>query len=63
MKKNHDQQVRLTLSIDRDFFEVLEQSAHRDFLKVATFVKRHLMKTITPNSTEVNKCITNGKDM
>lgn len=40
------QNVRMNLTMDWDFYQVLKKHAANDFMKVATWTKQYLMKSL-----------------
>jgi hypothetical protein len=57
--------VKMNLSLDSDFYELLQQRAKNDYVKVATWTKQYLMKgLLEKNNSDSNKCLTqNGTNM
>ncbi|MFC2126475.1 hypothetical protein ACFLU5_16925 [Bacteroidota bacterium] len=45
--KQHEQ-VRLNLTMERDFYEIIKKQAQDSYLKVTAFVVQHLKKTLLP---------------
>jgi len=62
MKKIRKQQVvKMNLSLDRDFFELLQVSAKKDYVRPATWVKQFLMKNLLEkNNSDINCLTQNG---
>jgi len=59
MKKIRNQQnVKMNLSLDRDFYELLKASAEKDYVKVATWTKQFLMKNLLEKNNCDSKCQT-----
>jgi len=47
MKKiNKNQNVKMNLTLTKEFYSVLQQSAKNDFMKTATWTKQFLMKNL-----------------
>jgi hypothetical protein len=45
MKKiRKPQNVKMNLSLEPDFFELLQEKAKRDYVRTATWTKQYLMK-------------------
>jgi len=65
MKKMKKQQVvKMNISLDRDFFELLQENARKDYVRVATWVKQYLMKNLLEKNNDDSKCLTqNGNRM
>jgi len=62
MKKQ--QVVKMNISLDRDFFELLQENARKDYVRVATWVKQYLMKNLLEKNNDDSKCLTqNGNRM
>ena len=47
------QNVKLSLSIDREFFELLKRNAQKDYVKVSTWVKQLLKRNLLENNNEI----------
>lgn len=59
MKKIRNQQiVKMNLSLDRDFYELLKTRAEKDYVKVATWTKQFLMKNLLEKNNSESKCLT-----
>ena len=39
-------QVKMNLTLDRDFYDLLKEKATSDYMKVATWTKQFLMKNL-----------------
>lgn len=65
MKKIKNQQiVKLNLSLDRDFYELLEAHAKEEYVRVATWTKQFLMKNLLEKNNCDDKILTkNGNRM
>jgi len=65
MKKIRNQQnVKMNLSIDKDFYDLLKARAEKDYVKVATWTKQFLMKNLLEKNNSDSKCLTkNGTTM
>ena len=57
--------VKMNITLDWDFYQLLKQHAANDFIKVATWTKHYLMKSlVTKNKNADFKCETkNGREM
>ena len=61
MKKvQKTQNVKMNLSLERDFYELLQVRAKNDFVKVATWTKQYLMKGLLEKNNDDSKCLTNN---
>ncbi len=55
-------QVKMNLTLDRDFYDLLKEKATQDYMKVATWTKRFLIKNLlgknntTSNPLNHEKC-------
>lgn len=65
MKRVRKQQnVKMNLSLQRDFYEFLQEKAKNDYVKVATWTKQYLMKNLLEKNNSESKCLTkNGTAM
>jgi hypothetical protein len=66
MKKvQKTQNVKMNLSLEKDFYELLQEKAKKDYVKVATWTKQYLKKgLLEKNNSDSNKCLTqNGTNM
>ena len=58
------QNVKMNLSLERDFYELLQERAKNDYVKVATWTKQYLMKGLLEKNNDDSKCLTqNGTNM
>ena len=47
MKKIKNKQVvKMNISLERDFYKLLQDKADKDYVRVATWVKQYLMKNL-----------------
>jgi predicted DNA-binding ribbon-helix-helix protein len=62
MKKIKKQQVvKMNISLEREFFELLQEKATKDYVRVATWVKQYLMKNLLEkNNSDDSNCLTNN---
>ncbi len=59
MKKMKNQQnVKMNLSLDKEFYELLQENAKQDYVKVATWTKQFLMKNLLEKNNSESKCLT-----
>lgn len=62
MKKIKKQQVvKMNLSLEREFFELLQEKAKQDYVRVATWVKQYLMKNLLEKNNSDDKCLTQNE--
>ena len=52
--------VKMNLTIPRDFYQVLQENASHDYVKVATWTKQFLMKNLSGDKLE-KKCLTSNE--
>ena len=56
--------VKMNLSLERDFYELLQEKAKNDYVKVATWTKQYLMKCLLEKNNSESKSLTqNGTSM
>ncbi|MGD0581492.1 MAG: hypothetical protein ABR974_00950 [Bacteroidales bacterium] len=64
MKRLKKQTVKMNLSLEKDFYELLQDRAKNDYVKVATWTKQYLMKCLLEKNNSDSKCLTqNGTTM
>jgi hypothetical protein len=62
VKKN--QVIKMNLTLTREFYQLLQDNARADYMKVATWTKRFLMKSLLDRHKAEGKCLTqNGTEM
>ena len=55
MKKIKNKQVvKMNISLERDFYLLLQEKANNDYVRVATWVKQYLMKNLLENNIMSN---------
>ncbi len=59
MKKKENVKINLTLT--RDFYQLLKKNASDDYMKVATWTKRFLMKSLIDGHNKESKRITKNE--
>ena len=60
----NQQNVKMNLSLEKDFYELLQARAKQDYVKVATWTKQFLMKNLLEKNNSDSKCLTkNGTTM
>lgn len=52
--------VKMNLTIPPEFYEVLQQKAQEDYVRVATWTKQFLMKNLNEGDKSEDKCLTNN---
>ncbi len=53
--------VKMNLSLEKGFYELLQNRAKQDYVKVATWTKQYLMKCLLEkNNSDESKCLTNN---
>jgi predicted DNA-binding ribbon-helix-helix protein len=56
--------VKMNLSLERDFYELLQERAKNDYMKVATWTKQYLKRNLLEKNNSESKCLTqNGIKM
>ena len=64
MKRLKKTTVKMNLCLDKDFYELLQDRAKNDYMKVATWTKQYLMKCLLEKNNSESKCLTqNGTTM
>jgi hypothetical protein len=64
MKRLKKQTVKMNLCLEKDFYELLQERAKNDYVKVATWTKQYLMKCLLEKNNMESKCLTqNGTTM
>ncbi|MGD0340499.1 MAG: hypothetical protein ABSA76_02150 [Bacteroidales bacterium] len=64
MKRLRKTTVKMNLSLDKDFYELLQDRAKDDYVKVATWTKQFLMRNLLEKNNSDSKCLTqNGTKM
>lgn len=56
IKKN----VKINISLDNEFYELIKEKASHDYMRVATWTKQFLMKNLLENNCD-SKCLTNER--
>ena len=54
--------VKMNLSLERDFYELLQKKAKNDYVKVATWTKQYLMKCLLEKNNSESKCLTQNEN-
>ena len=64
MKKDLNEQVRLSISLERGVYDLLVENAKSDYLKVATWTKRFIMQNLEyDTNTKEKKCLTKNEEI
>ena len=53
----------MNLSLEKDFYELLQDRAQKDYMRVSTWVKQYLKKGLLENNSDSNCLTTNGTHM
>jgi hypothetical protein len=63
-KARKNQVIKMNLTLTQEFYELLKKNAGNDYMKVATWTKRFLMKSLLDRHNDESKCVTqNGTEM
>jgi len=54
--------VKLNITIEPEFYELLQQNANSDYSRVSTWTKQYLMKSLLHKNDSTN-CFTNNENM
>jgi NAD-dependent SIR2 family protein deacetylase len=54
--------VKMNLSLEKDFYELLQEKAKKDYVKVATWTKQYLMKCLLEKNNSESKCLTQNEN-
>lgn len=64
MKKQQKQIVKMNLSLEKDFYALLQERARADYMRVSTWTKQLLMRSLLEKNNDDSKCLTkNGTGM
>ena len=65
MKTQNEFKVKISLSLEPEFYELLKVRARHDYVKVATWIQQCLMKNLLDknNDAEFKSLTKNGKEM
>jgi hypothetical protein len=62
VKKN--KKVKLNLSLDKEFYDLIRRNAQNDYVQIATWTKQFLMKHLyEKNNSDSNGLTNNGEEM
>jgi len=53
IKKKDLPNVKLSLSLDRGFFDLIKKRSQQDYVKVSTWVKQFLKRNLLENNNEI----------
>jgi len=53
-RRKKTQNVKMNLTLSREFYELLQDNARKDFMRVATYTKQVLMKSLWGHKPESN---------
>ncbi|WP_320112051.1 hypothetical protein [Draconibacterium orientale] len=63
MKKSKEQEVvKLTLTLKKDFYDLIQQKAEDEFLKVATYIRRLLKQNLLEKNNSDFKSLTQNEN-
>jgi hypothetical protein len=54
--------VKMNISLERDFYELLQEKAKNDYVKVATWTKQYLMKGLLEKNNSESKSLTQNEN-
>ncbi len=61
MTKNREQKhVKMNICLNRDFFNLLQQQADNDFMRVSTWTRWYLMKNLLDGNKNLKRVTENG---
>ena len=63
MRNLKTKSVKVVLTLDQDFFKLLEAKAQADFMKVTTWTKQFLMKSLLEYNKPILNNNKNGESM
>ena len=64
MKRTKKQIVKMNLSLDKDFYVILQEKARADYMRVSTWTKQLLMRNLLDkNNDDCNSLTQNGNRM
>ena len=64
MKRKNQKTVKMNLSLEKDFYGLLQDNARKDYMRVSTWVKQFLMKNLLEkNNSDANSLTKNGTNM
>lgn len=64
MKRTKKQIVKMNLSLEKDFYVLLQEKARADYMRVSTWTKQLLMRSLLDKNNDESNCLTqNGNRM
>jgi len=54
--------VKMNLSLEKDFYNLLQEKARNDYVKVATWTKQYLMKCLLEKNNSESKSLTQNEN-
>ncbi len=60
--KKEKQIIKLNLSLEKDFYDLLKKKASGDYIRVSTWVKQFLMKSLIKNNGKKSKNFINDEN-
>ena len=54
--------IKMNLSLEKDFYDLLQEKAKNDYVKVATWTKQYLMKCLLEKNNSESKCLTQNEN-
>ena len=60
-KFNKQEVVKMNISLERDFYEFLQEKAKQDYVRVATWVRQYLMKNLLDKNNTMSNALNHGK--
>ena len=55
------QVIKMNLTLTREFYQLLQDNARADYMKVATWTKQFLMKSLIEGHKAESKCLTSNE--
>ena len=52
MTKERKETIRMNISMDVEFYELIQEAAAKDYLKPSTWVKQYLMRGLLENKNK-----------
>ena len=54
--------VKMNLSLERDFYELLQERAKNDYVNVATWTNQYLKRNLLEKNNSESKCLTQNEN-
>ncbi len=62
MKTKKKKMIKMNLSLDEEFYALLQKNAQDDYVRVSTWTKQFLMKSLLgKNNEKKDKCLINDE--